>query len=58
MPAFTGWVEESDCHLCDATVSFAVYETERDWQTELGVAVHVGDGVVTGTEKYVYNEGA
>jgi hypothetical protein len=59
VPGYIGWVEQSDCPLCDATVSFAVYEnTDGDWRddaafTGIGSAV-ILDGTVTGTEKYVF----
>lgn len=57
---FKGWVEMNDCPVCDATVSFAVWETTTNWKTELlayglnSADINTFAGVATGAEKYVY----
>ncbi len=53
--AYSGWVEMSDCPLCDSTVSFSVWEnTDGNWYDDLDYDRVDDAGSTTGAEKYVY----
>lgn len=43
----------TQCPRCDSTVSFTVYETINNWQTELGLTPTTLFGDTDGTEQYV-----